>query len=342
LLVMPAARALPNEEVQAIERFAENGGHVIADVAPGQFDGHGVPRNPAAFSELFAVGRDGACQAGVAADGQVRFSAGEEEDAAVLAAIVPDVSVQAAAQAEAYGVVNDTPLWMMHRSGDGLRLLLNHPLSYTQGGGSPQAKALRTFVRAFLTEAGIEPVVQVKGKADEPFPGEYIGLRYGNTDLAAVLRRPDTGRGLKRVRLRFPRERSVYNVLEGLHIVQLGRVSTALAPGEAALYAALPYEVTELLLVAPEAVEAGRRLLVHVEVKTQGDLPGEHIVHVDLRPVGGAALPYYAQNVICPGGVGETYIPLCLNEADGYYEVVARDVLTGTLKTATVEILTTQ
>ncbi|HEO70225.1 MAG TPA: hypothetical protein ENN80_03115, partial [Candidatus Hydrogenedentes bacterium] len=63
MLFLPMTRALSDPEVAAITRFHEQGGHLVADIAPGQFDDHGVMRDAPALDCVFDVQRDGAPRA---------------------------------------------------------------------------------------------------------------------------------------------------------------------------------------------------------------------------------------------------------------------------------------
>ena len=109
-------------------------------------------------------------------------------------------------------------------------------------------------------------------------------------------------------------------------------------PGEAALLCSLPYEVTRVLVAAPELVGQGRRLPVRAEIKTRGALPRGHIVHVTLTDPGGTPLYHYARVLDCPDGRCETYIPLARNDPPGTYTLSVRDVLTGTVGEAKVVV----
>jgi hypothetical protein len=130
----------------------------------------------------------------------------------------------------------------------------------------------------------------------------------------------------------------VYDALAGAPV--LGRrASVQLGEGEAAIFCALPYEVTRLEVTAPETVSAGRRLALSISVKTAGALPGDHLVHISLSRIGEAAPAYYSRDVACPGGQAAAYFAIARNERPGIYALVARDVLTGATATAHAEVV---
>jgi hypothetical protein len=59
VLILPAAFALSDVEARRIAAFAESGGTVVADFAPGLFDQHGRGRRRGALDGLFGVSHDG-------------------------------------------------------------------------------------------------------------------------------------------------------------------------------------------------------------------------------------------------------------------------------------------
>ena len=55
LLILPMARAIGDDEAESIRAFAAQGGRIIADVAPGEFDAHGTRRPAFPLDDLFGV-----------------------------------------------------------------------------------------------------------------------------------------------------------------------------------------------------------------------------------------------------------------------------------------------
>ena len=100
----------------------------------------------------------------------------------------------------------------------------------------------------------------------------------------------------------------------------------------------MPYEVSEIVLTAPESVATGERLPVHILVKAKKAAPGTHLVHVTVSRIPAHPLPYYARDVVCPKGEGDTYVPLALNDTPGMYVVEACDVLSGVSSRVMVKV----
>jgi hypothetical protein len=335
-LILPMARALSAEESGAIQRFAAEGGHVIADLAPGRYDAHGAPYPQYPLADLFGITARTLGEAGAGATAAVTAGAGDGEAKATLASVIADASL-AAADASAGGSAGDVPVWLTHASGKGSALLLNHALVQSSS-AAVQDPALRALLGAALASFGATRDTEWSAPKRSAFPGELFQFRYGETRLAAVLRNPEGDGGAETVRLTMDGKGSVYNMLGGARPTRAKSIPVKLKRGDVALYAKLPYEVTGIILLAPETVTAGRRVTVRMKVRTQGALAGEHVVRIEFVPRNGAPLKHYSRDVVCPNGEGETYIPLERNETLGYYQVTARDVLTGVTASTTVEV----
>lgn len=329
LVVLPMARALSDAEVDALREFRAAGGCLIADLAPAKFDEHGVARTQPALADVFGVTHDGPGTPGSAASTSIRWESGEEVVDATLADVVADGSTKAADAAH-LGMVGETPIWLVHSGGGGLAVLLNHPIARGASLGDwSNTKGLRTGLAGVLSQAGIEPVAEIESKKQHGFQGECVGYEYGRARILALLTAPDAAEETQKVQVRLKESEYVYDSRLGVRLSRGHNASLLLKPGDAAVLAALPYEVNALQLAVPRNVLPGHRLLIDVELDTKGESPGKHVVHVEFGPNIGAPLRHYARDIVCEGGIGTAYIPLALNEKVGIYKVVARDALTG-------------
>ncbi|MDX9974330.1 MAG: beta-galactosidase, partial [FCB group bacterium] len=306
VLVLPMARALSDGEVDAIRAFHASGGHVLADVAPASFDEHGARRDTPALAELFGVKWDG--------------PSGSNESAADAAAI--------AFGAEAKSQMGDVPLWLNRKNGEAWAVLINQALP---AGAETDSNWIESF-RGALTEMGIVPAVSF----EEPFHGECSVLRYGKATLYGLLRAPEGGEEVETVALNLGKGYA-FDLRQGMPVPRK-KATFRLRRGEAALVARLPYDVLELELGAPQSVAPGRRIPLHLSLKTRGGLPGEHVVRVEFGPAGGAPLRHYGRDVICKEGNADAYIALSQRERPGLYNVIAWDALTGLSAQTTVRI----
>ncbi len=317
LLVLPAARAMADAEVAAVRAFVEAGGAVMADVAPATHDGHGIPRGKAALDDLFGVRHGGA------------FAPAE-----LLLGTVSCVANRAARAVE--GVlgreVEDVPIWITLPAGRAL--LLNHTVAPWVGGEAP---AWSAPVAGALGEAGCSKAVA--GREDEVLGWcERFHYRYGDADLYAVLAATDAPRRGIRLRPDLDKGAHAYDLLAGEPVSAVHRASFRVPAGQAALWSVLPYAVEGVALLVPEEAVRGERLEIRVAVEAESGTPGRHLVRLRMGPAGGAFLRHYSKTLVCEGGVGEAYIPLAWNEAQGEYSVEAQDLLTGLRTVRSVQV----
>jgi hypothetical protein len=119
-------------------------------------------------------------------------------------------------------------------------------------------------------------------------------------------------------------------------------VKIELEPGEAEVVAALPYEVAQLEMTTLETAKAGDRLPVALHIDAGDDMPGDHLVRLDLIPLveeWPEPMRHYAREAVCRESRGEGYFPIALNEKPGSYKIVARDLLSGVTAEQIVQII---
>ena len=331
VLILPMARALSDAEVQAIQSFAAAGGCVIADVAPGAFNEHGMPREATPLAEVFGARYTKASAAAAPAGAlvEIKFDAGKSS--ADFEEIRADVAVEAV-NAQAGGLAGMTPVWLLRS--DKPALLLNH------------AVATGTLARAhgalddMLKHAGIAPVFEIKTRKGKEFQGERFAAANGNIALYAMLANADAP-NIQKVQLQFDKKSHVYDLRAGMPVLRPAKVEAEMAPGAAAMYAVLSYEVSACTLTVPASNQIGTRLPLHVKIDSLKDAPGDHLVHIDVYAVTtetSIPLPHYSQDLVCAKGEGTGFIPFALNDPMTRYRIVARDVLTGAASEAFVNL----
>ncbi len=165
-----------------------------------------------------------------------------------------------------------------------------------------------------------------------PFDGELTIWNYGAALICTVLAAPDGDKDYSKGELRFSRKFPIYDLMTGKRLPSRSRVRLKLSPGFGACFSQLPYEVEEVSVIVPEHVLPGSRLYIHCSIKTLSGAPGNHLVRAELVPFMGKRIGHYDRVIKCKDGVGETYVPLALNEQPGVYLVRVTDLLTG-LKT---------
>jgi len=184
---------------------------------------------------------------------------------------------------------------------------------------------------------GIEPAALISG--NEPATDvECHCFTFGDARLFAFLCNPESGKKTQKFSLRQSEPGHVYDVRRGKYLGRSKKVAVAVPRAGAAVYASLPYKVESIEVTTLDAVRRGRRLPLSVSVNAKGASAGTHVVHVEFGQIGKPGLRHYAQDVVCQGGQGATFIPLALNEQPGIYTLSVRDVLSGVSDDATVVV----
>ena len=337
VIILPAARALSTEEQAVLQAYVAAGGYLIADLLPGVYSETGEPITPAPLANLFGVTQSEA--GGISQENlggrPVRLdmhgvpTAGGEAFKIRLPSVALDQRITQ--EASEYREPGTPPLWPEQTHEAGGTTLFNHDLADVSG--STEAAA---WLRALLLSRGGGEGIPLDIKK-HTFRGERFHLRFGHAEIFALLADPDA-EDEQKVRLRFPKGSDVYDLRTGLAVSSPQRLSAEIAPGEAAVYAILPYEIVAAAILAPGSVSAGSRLTFRVGIDTKGAQPGEHLFHIEFQPRFGASLPHYTRTVRCTAGFSETYLPLARNEVPGEYILRARDVLTGTVAEVLVQV----
>ncbi len=325
-VLLPSARALSAAECARLAAFHAGGGLLVAGMLPGQFDEHGVLRTESPLAGLFNVSQQGPPVPTAIADAQARVTA--DSAPLTLGPVTTDASVVVRDAAAA----SDAPvLWVANTAKSGAALLLNHGVT------TSHADVLRRGLGAFWEANGRAlglPGVEIDAGA------EIWAWRHtlGGAEVLTLLRHPGAGKQAGRVQVRFAQAGNLYAPAESVLVRGGQRAVVRLERGEGALLVRLPYRLDEVVLTVPEAVILGERLPYAVEIKAHDALPGDHPVHVTVRPIGGAVIDAYGQTVICAAGKGGGFAPLALSDPEAFYRVTARDLLTGATAEATVKV----
>jgi hypothetical protein len=328
-LVLPSCRALGADEIAALKGYVQAGGALIADLVPGDCDKHGVPWGEYPLAHLFGVACDKEPLVGVGMLSAVLEDSPGKQDAGVVAV---NTAVTLAGGI-ALGAVSETPAWVVNRFDAGHTLLLNHPFRSVKNEAGRRIvpheyHAIKTFIADL---PGIQPPV---------FPESFLGTvntySFGDATIYAVL--PDIDGSRQSIRLPISKNAAAYNMFTGEQVRRPHRTRFQVTDGEPLFVAALPYPVEKIAVHVPEIVHVGQRLPIQVIVSTGKGQAGKHLLGVDLMPVSGAPLTRYHRVVIAEAGVGETFIPLALNEILGKYSLRVRDMLTGMEKTTPIAL----
>ncbi len=136
-------------------------------------------------------------------------------------------------------------------------------------------------------------------------------------------------------RITFGKPAHLYDVRAGRYLGKAAETTATLAPGDTALYAALPYRVAGLTVTAPAQARPGAELAVRLALSSSAGTPGDHVLHLEFLGPSNRPVPSYTSNILATAGKATFTLPLALNDPAGRWHIRARDVLTGVRGEAT-------
>jgi len=367
VFILPFSVSISAKETETLRAFVRNGGTVIADYAPGLYDGHGKRRENLALMELFGVRRRGSeiratgCELKVSASQDVGWAVPTEQAKRELLIRYGESGLEPTT-ATAYADTGEptAPALLYNQFGKGKAILLNCAISgYAQtklggtGGelsevtrGDPKITTpTRELMEEILRGRDVARRVRIttSDAADFQPLTRTFRFRHGAIEYVGILR-PDRRPGAVQpsdyvpVTIDFGRLSHLYDVRQGEYLGQRAKVSTKIASGIAHLYALLPYRVQHLTVTAPKQCGAGEPLNAGVTVAAEGAARDTHVVHVEAIGPDGKARAHYASNVKLHNGAGEVSVPMAINDPKGRWQLQVRDVATGLSADAIVEL----
>jgi hypothetical protein len=360
-LVLPFSLAVSDAEAEAIRRFAEGGGLVVADAAPGLLGGHCAWRGAGALDDLFGVETPPSRKRdlrGPAVRGPVAVT-GEGVAWGLVAAELDGLAAEEGAVRAAAGKallrVGDADAAIVRRVGRGWAVYLNvllqrYPEERGKGYGGA---AYRALLGRVFGHAGITPPVRVLDAGGRPL-GQTRIARYGfgDAEVVAVLREPvdlatlegvdgvtvfddsRLGRVARQdVVVELPRAAEVTNARTGEALGRTASVKASLLPGDAFVLGLAPAR-NALDITGPETAARG----AHPAFTITSSVRGPGLLRCHVFAPDGTFRPAYARNVKLEGSAAAFVLPLALNDPAGAWRVNVTDVVTGAAAEARVTV----
>jgi hypothetical protein len=338
VLILPKALSLSQAEADALREFARGGGMVLADGQCGLFDGSGKRRPQSrkrraagALDDCFGitrqdfianerdgvfVGDPGAARVFIQSeDGQPVGPASAE-----LRVLEPGVRaregrvpatgkggaaaiIDRAEGKERYARVHGQPA-----GGEALRVILSdlladalpeNTLRVSSADGSPARRVNRW---RFDLCPGAQ-LVALLPDAEAPPPADGLSVALGGV-------------------------RHWYDLRSGAYLGEGETARASLPDSGPLLLAALSYRVERLQLRLHRTDPRGA-YKISASLLTGGESPGSHVFHLSVFDPAGARMAHYEQNIRAWQGAWNGELILGLNEPEGIYRLVLRDVLSG-------------
>lgn len=304
-LILPRAIALDVDEAAAIARFAQQGGALLADTAPGVYTALGARPESPMLDEWFGI----------------RHAAPPEAKEIALEGHTLRADTAASTAEATAKLTGEVPLHCVVEQEKHHALLLNYVPAREAG---PWDAAIAEFLLA----NGCARAFELADAADRAAPHlRRARFRYGQAEILALYADPAIEKPLE-VRVSLSEAQHAYDLIAHAPVDRPKKAHVELRPGEGTALALLPYEVAELRVDAPAIVQQGKRFNFTCAVRARKAEPGTHLVRVTLS-LGDTPLPEYTQFVECDAGRGAGYLPIRLGQLPGVYTFRAEDLLSG-------------
>jgi beta-galactosidase len=331
VLILPQTEAIGPKEAQVIRDFVNGGGHLIADVRPGLYDGHCKPLAEGALDDLFGVKRAANAPA-VTTTAELKFA--ENRPPLALASVRTDPEV-ALAGGTALGHAGETPIFIRHTVGRGRATLLNVTLpSLPSLGRAETPEDLAVALRSLFDAAGVRPAIKLLDSEGARLRNcELVRWRNGPTEIIALFREQGE---TQKARVVLPRSLTVYDLRNRKPLGQADAFATTILPCRASFFvlAERPAESPALALASP-AVARGQVAKLRVASR---DRLGLHAFRLSALLPDGSPAAWVSQVVVAGDQGAEVVLPVAFNDAAGTWQIQVTDVYTNRPTTIKLQV----
>ena len=328
VLILPCALSLSEKESAAIAEFVKRGGTVIADIAPGRYDGHGKRWNNPLLAHIFPPNTGeikSTLQTSAALKG--KFLTGEKS-----------LGIETVKKyGKGRGVLLNLVVGQYHfitLGGTG------GEISKATSGDAKLQMALRTLVNRYLKEADVKCEVSVMNAKGAEFPC-LAAMRYDKGGRILFLHQ--TGGEGERfnfkeavpVTVKLSEKGHIYDVRGGKYLGYTDTFKSAILPAWSKIYSIQKTKVTALKVTAPGRVKAGDIFKVGF---TAGNASGAQVFHVELADPSGKVDPVATGNFRSESASGSCQLQVPFNGAKGIWQVYVKHVNTGISKKVRIEV----
>jgi glycosyl hydrolase family 42 (putative beta-galactosidase) len=348
IMILPQSIAMSSKEAEALRRFVERGGWLVADARTALMDVHCKRLPKGQLDEFFGIERtslDFAPGPPGLKPVQASTVTAKDLDLKNLSTVEPGIRVIPGVQAR-YQDSRDTPAVIVNQHGRGKTVYLNLLMTpyYLQRTESPAGEGLRQLLEGLLQEAGISRPYLITRTNGQPVTGvEVHPWRCGNLRLLGLHRNYSLNigksgdddsweqkalRGPLALKLELKSPAALYDTRGGKFLGKQTQWGLTLNDTEPVILSLLPEPVKGLSIRAPEQAKAGD--LLNVSLQLQGPKLGDtHALRAQIFDPDGRELTMLTRNLTAPQGACAWELPLAVNLKRGTYLLRVRDVATG-------------
>lgn len=328
VLVLPCALSLSPKESAAIAAFVKRGGVVIADVAPGRFDGHGKRWENPVLSAIFPANK-----------GAIRSTL---QNAPAL-------------KGKFFTAEADLPVNTVKKYGKGKGILLNlivgqyHFITLGGTGGeistatSGDARfqlTLRKLIDGILRDAKVTREVRVLNAKGAEFPCMGV-MRYDNGNKVLFLHQSGSEgerfnfKAAVPVTVKLNSKGHIYDVREGKYLGYTDTFKSAILPAWSKIYSIQQKKVASLKVTAPRTVAQGDVFKVKFEA---AGAAGAQVFHVELLDPAGKPDSVSTRNYHSVTPQSSCHLQIPFNGAKGNWQLCVTHVNTGLKKNVKIKV----
>lgn len=346
VLIMPYCVAISAKEAEAIRNFVRNGGVLIADFQTGVMDEHCRTLPSGQLDELFGIKRKNV-EVQIS-DVNLIGKANAEDinlDGKTLKSGMFEPKLELiGGKALACEEKTGSPVIIANQYGKGKTVYLNSDIFSVYPSlreikiiSASRAESIESLGRQILQIAGVTAPVCILTQSGKPLPySECSRFKRGVIEYVGIIRDYSLAKNVvktpEKVTIKMPFKAHIYDVLEGRYCGQDGEVTALIGADTVKLYALLPYKVKGLNLAIKSSYNPGDVVEYEIEVDTDADTAGDHIVRLEISNPQGEEVEPYCKNLLLTNGKLKGRIPLALNDPQGKWKIKVKDVLTGISK----------
>ncbi|MEN6645464.1 MAG: beta-galactosidase trimerization domain-containing protein [Armatimonadia bacterium] len=332
VIVLPLTQAMSAQETEALRRYVEGGGTLIADLRPAIYDGHVKPLAAGALDDLFGVKRNTFVDAAIV-DATVKGELAGQKLETTLTKVRVDTGL-AANGAKALGEASGTPLLLVNKVGKGNAILLNVAMSSFPPLAAPATpEAAAEVVRAVLAVGGASPAYQLTGAKGRLRNVEVTRWRSGDTEIVSFFRHAGEAEPAK---IGLGKALQAYDLKSRKDLGKVQSLSLGITPYRAQFFVLSPQPLAPLAVSVDKAAVAPGTV---VEAKLAPGLrTGAQAARVQVKLPDGTMADWLDDVLVADGKAATIAIPVAFNDPKGTYTVVATEVATGKATTATFAV----
>ena len=358
VMILPQSIAMSQTECDALRRFVERGGTLVADCRTALMDEHCRMLEGGRLDDVFGIKRTNLDFAPgpvglvpVVGPGIARVG---ESELVMISAAEPGVGVLEGALA-CYEDSAGTPAVIVNRYGNGTAVYLNAVVTdyHRWRLKPPEHDRLQALIGSLIGAAGVEPRWDVTTPDGSPPHGievhpwlcgdMWVLALHRNYQLRVSELGPPEYQSQAALEaemplvLSFDGPRAVYDQRRGVFLGEAERFEFDLPAYEPVILTVLEERVGALGIDAPEAGAPGELLDVGIGLAGTA-AESTHVFRVKVFGPDGAEMEMLTESIAAAGGRARWRVPIAVSDPEGDYTLKVRDVATGAAAESVVKV----